>query len=72
MNAIATAAAVRPALAAPLKLRAIGRGDAALLGEFMRDLSPQAKRLRFHGAVREDGTLLRVQRATTQPCWTCH
>jgi acetyltransferase len=53
MNAIATPAAARPAVAAPVKLRAIGAGDAALLGDFIRALSPEAKRLRFHAAVRE-------------------
>jgi acetyltransferase len=54
MNAVAArAAAVRPALAAPVKLRAIDAGDAGLLGDFIRELSPQSKRLRFHAAVRE-------------------
>lgn len=53
MNALATPAAARPAVAAPVKLRAVGPGDAGLLGDFIRGLSPQAKRLRFHGAVRE-------------------
>jgi acetyltransferase len=53
MNAVATRGAVRPALAAPVRLRAIDAGDAVLLGDFIRELSPQAKRLRFHAAVRE-------------------
>lgn len=45
MNALATPAAARPAVAAPVKLRAVGPGDAGLLGDFIRGLSPQAKRL---------------------------
>jgi acetyltransferase len=53
MNAVANRAASRPALAAPVRLRAIDAGDAVLLGDFIRELSPQAKRLRFHAAVRE-------------------
>lgn len=53
MNTLATPAALRPAVAAPVKLRAIGPADAALLGDFVRALSPQSKRLRFHAAVSE-------------------
>jgi acetyltransferase len=64
MNTTAAPAALRPAVAAPVKLRAIRSADAAMFGDFVRALSPQSKRLRFHAAVSELPAAALVRLAT--------